>query len=639
MMHGLKWIAAVVVAVGLTSMAAGQAVTYTFSASDGAAWPSEIEGWGEYETPDYLIIQNYTSDPLYVGTGYSQISHGSLFNSGSDALWGQSLFGGSLYFQLPDNMQSVSFDFAWATGNWSSPPGSLDVDLYDGDGFVFGTETINFANLFNFDDVYGYEAQVAFNAGALNVPNGISAFEIMLNSFDAEYGIDNLRFSSTPAGEPNTGSQVRLTYMVQGVGLVEHAQGGEIGAHIIKGASGGEYIFEDNVTNFGTDATTYSLGYTGDLARPSGMLVENLPIDAGQTLPSGAYAAAADTTQLSGHYVGSITLTNDLNAGDTPHTLTYHYTVQDAAIISVNNAQAISASGDNEITIANAEVEAHDGAIRASMKVVGQSLFGSGFFVAGININDLIHAGEEISGTVGFNPVGKVAGTYNGAYSVDLQMVSGGSVFGEPLGGGLNGAFGTETFNWFLTETVTAQTQYQQVIASGTNFGQAAIGIQNENTAMTLIDGIASSEQSVVAEFVNDPSLPLSGILGSAINLQLGDIEDFYVLQLTYLDADLPNNFDELALRLNVFDPIAEAWVHAIDLNSTPGGEFFAGSYHDYLDFIGTVPALGAHGVDALNNHVWAVLDHNSIYAIALPEPTSLALLGLGMVLGMRRRR
>jgi len=42
--------------------------------------------------------------------------------------------------------------------------------------------------------------------------------------------------------------------------------------------------------------------------------------------------------------------------------------------------------------------------------------------------------------------------------------------------------------------------------------------------------------------------------------------------------------------------------------------------------------------VDSANNVVWAVIDHNSEFAV-IPEPASLALLAAGGMLLLRKRR
>lgn len=67
----------------------------------------------------------------------------------------------------------------------------------------------------------------------------------------------------------------------------------------------------------------------------------------------------------------------------------------------------------------------------------------------------------------------------------------------------------------------------------------------------------------------------------------------------------------------------------------------FAGSYEDYLADLGSInPQLGAWGVDAASNKVWAVIDHNSSFGAGVPEPSGVILLILsGAGLAMRRKR
>ena len=46
---------------------------------------------------------------------------------------------------------------------------------------------------------------------------------------------------------------------------------------------------------------------------------------------------------------------------------------------------------------------------------------------------------------------------------------------------------------------------------------------------------------------------------------------------------------------------------------------------------------LSRYGVDAANNVVWAVLDHNSDFAVLVPEPAGLAALALAAMAGLTR--
>src|SRR5690606_35397559 len=160
--------------------------------------------------------------------------------------------------------------------------------------------------------------------------------------------------------------------------------------------------------------------------------------------------------------------------------------------------------------------------------------------------------GEELIGTVGFDPTGKMAGVYNGVFSVDLRMVATEGVFGGAGVHGISGVPFADNYTWNLTQIVTAQTLVSQDVEAGQSIGQAAIGIRNENTAVQLVDGFSSTQVSVEATFVPNPQTQ-AALLGSAIELNLSDIVDYYVMQITYLDADLPNGFDELDLRVHVY--------------------------------------------------------------------------------------
>ena len=75
-------------------------------------------------------------------------------------------------------------------------------------------------------------------------------------------------------------------------------------------------------------------------------------------------------------------------------------------------------------------------------------------------------------------------------------------------------------------------------------------------------------------------------------------------------------------------------------------------SYQNFLSSNGgwnRTNMLGAYGVDTVNDQVWAVIDHNSTFGVALdgqvvlvPEPSTYALFGLGallLVIAARRKQ
>jgi hypothetical protein len=86
-------------------------------------------------------------------------------------------------------------------------------------------------------------------------------------------------------------------------------------------------------------------------------------------------------------------------------------------------------------------------------------------------------------------------------------------------------------------------------------------------------------------------------------------------------------------------------WVNAIDGNigntATAAMQGFDGSYSEFLVAFGGVSlsqSIGAYGYDEETHAAWAVLNHNSDFAV-IPEPATAALLVMGGVALLARRR
>ena len=108
--------------------------------------------------------------------------------------------------------------------------------------------------------------------------------------------------------------------------------------------------------------------------------------------------------------------------------------------------------------------------------------------------------------------------------------------------------------------------------------------------------------------------------------------DDIFALQLT-VDSITEDAF--LAWNDNGL------WVNAVEGNSATGNlaeEGFAGSFAA-SGATATADYLGSWGFDTATGSVWAVLDHNSEFAILIPEPGSGALILLAGVFWTLRRR
>ncbi len=106
-----------------------------------------------------------------------------------------------------------------------------------------------------------------------------------------------------------------------------------------------------------------------------------------------------------------------------------------------------------------------------------------------------------------------------------------------------------------------------------------------------------------------------------------------FVLQMTYIPA-LILSANELPY-LGWLNPTTDSWENAVLGNFGSGNETFVGVGAWNGDM-----TLGDWGVNTASDTVWAVLNHNSEFAVT-PEPSSLALLAAGAValIGYRLKR
>lgn len=175
---------------------------------------------------------------------------------------------------------------------------------------------------------------------------------------------------------------------------------------------------------------------------------------------------------------------------------------------------------------------------------------------------------------------------------------------------------------------------------SGADWGSSILG-GNHATTAELLAGMTSQDRTVAMAWREGTQADVTATgreLISDVLLLEGTGPDSYVLQMSY---------NPLASYAYLAWLDGDYWVNAVEGNTEAAGSQAVGGYAgSWADFTGDLTGwsldtvLGSYGFDAANSVAWAVLDHNSQFAV-VPEPGTwlmlLSLLACGLV--QRRRR
>jgi len=157
------------------------------------------------------------------------------------------------------------------------------------------------------------------------------------------------------------------------------------------------------------------------------------------------------------------------------------------------------------------------------------------------------------------------------------------------------------------------------IVTNGVSYaGLAATNTLGSRTSLALLDGRndSGSNEVVALTFLTSPNT--NQIISDVADLS-GTGTNLFVVQMNFNPqvalAHLGSASNAVLLW---FDQAAGKWVDAVDGNADGGltRRFFLGAFNPATEF-----HPGDFGVDTTNDVAWAVVNHNSEYAVGAPTP------------------
>lgn len=168
------------------------------------------------------------------------------------------------------------------------------------------------------------------------------------------------------------------------------------------------------------------------------------------------------------------------------------------------------------------------------------------------------------------------------------------------------------------SSTAGAGSASATTVLGGTSYTGFTLSNDTNNahlgSTVRLLGGTASTNTSVTATFTGAPPTNEVALASDVVDVS-GTSNDLVVVQLSYDPALAQSLFgSENGLRLVWLNPATGKWLNAILGNVGGTLQFFPRAYNPATDL-----HLGYCGLDTTNHVVWAVLNHNSTFAVGQP--------------------
>lgn len=499
----------------------------------------------------------------------------------------------------------------------------------------------------------------------LNFDDGISVDGGHLSlRFNISLGANSLYLNNAALSRPGTtgGSSASgnvslggtVDYNLSGTGNLTLSGDVQLHADTILGVHGGHLAISAPISG------DFSLTKTGD--NQLSLTTGGAKTFSGGFIQDGGSTVAANATNLLG--TGPITLrSGNLRLGNFTVGLNFGNNVIVDGDAMLTSARSNSGGSGSMHTLGTLEIGSNTLTMTPAVSETTSGIQGFNFgttTVTGNAVLNILNSTNDIaSGKIALgalNGAGNLtkdgegileltaaAGSYAGtttvlAGTVDLANAS-------ALGTGtlqINGGTVTAPSGAALSNTAIflAGGGYTKNFANAENFANYLTATSNFDggitTSATFLDGAAGGVRTVATAFASAPDTPVSndGIRASEVFTLSGTNADIFALQIA-IDSVSTSHFLGW-----VEDGV---WVNAVDGNSATGSSALQGFLGSYAaaEVSATADFLGSWGVDTDTDSVWAILDHNSEFAV-IPDPPAMALLFAVCTLAitaLRRRR
>ena len=200
---------------------------------------------------------------------------------------------------------------------------------------------------------------------------------------------------------------------------------------------------------------------------------------------------------------------------------------------------------------------------------------------------------------------------------------------------------------WATADLTGVQTLFGTPLTAAVDSGASLAGLASKTanslgTEATFLAGTTASAGTVSMSWraaTGADAMNGQPILGDVANLSTPTGANPFALEMSFNPAELGGKGANTAFLAWLNG--SNQWVNAVTgnagNNATSPEMGYVGTFGSFQTANGTTLSsyIGAYGVDTSNDLVWAVVNHNSQFAVAagaVPEPAALALLASGLL-------